>query len=264
VKVVGDLRARGIPLDGVGHEMHNAINYPSVSAMVNAIDTMAENFPDLDQQITELDVSVYNAGDTKSNYGNNIPPAVLAEQGWLYADMFDAFRQLKGKLSRVTLWGMADDDTWLDGFPVSRTDYPLPFDMGLQAKPAYWGIVDETKLPGYGLRFTSSIAAGTGDTRTVTLTATNGDVGTAWSTQVNGFTLTQVSGPPCSPKVTAPGFPVAMGDLAANATANASFKISIVGCNPNAQWTITAPWSANTYETGTFTVTTDFNRGAKH
>ena len=33
VKVVRDLRARGIPLDGIGHEMHNAINYPSVKAM---------------------------------------------------------------------------------------------------------------------------------------------------------------------------------------------------------------------------------------
>ncbi len=46
--------------------------------------------------------------------------------------------------------------TWLDGFPVARTDYPLPFDMGLQAKPAYWGIVDPTKLPGYGMTFALS------------------------------------------------------------------------------------------------------------
>ena len=45
---------------------------------------------------------------------------------------------------------MADDDTWLDSFPVARTDYPLPFNMGLQAKPAYWGIVDPTQRPGTG------------------------------------------------------------------------------------------------------------------
>ena len=263
VQVVSDLRSRGIPLDGIGHEMHNAINYPSVSAMVNAIDTIASNFPDLDQQVTELDMSVYNAGDTKSNYGNNIPPSVLAEQGWLYKGYFDAFRQLKGKLSRVTIWGMADDDTWLDSFPVSRTDYPLPFDMSLQAKPAYWGIVDETKLPGYGLALTSTVTAGTADTRTITLTATNGDVGTAYATQINGFTLTQVSGPKCTPKVTAPSFPIALGDLAPNGTASATFTVSIVGCNPNAQWTITAPWSANTYETGTFSVNTDLKHGGQ-
>ena len=74
--------------------------------------------------------------------------AVLAEQGWLYKEYFDAFRRLSGKVSAVTIWGMADDDTWLDSFPVTRTDYPLPFDMGLQAKPAYWGIVDPTQVAG--------------------------------------------------------------------------------------------------------------------
>ena len=36
VRLVVDLRSRGIPLDGVGHEMHNAINYPSTQAMVNS------------------------------------------------------------------------------------------------------------------------------------------------------------------------------------------------------------------------------------
>ena len=133
--------------------MHNAINYPTVESMVHAIDTVHEHFPELEQQVTELDMSVYNAGDNVSNYGNNIPPSVLAEQGWLYKHYFEAFRASSGKLNAVTFWGMADDDTWLDGFPVTRTDYPLPFDMNLQAKPAYWGIVDPNDLPGYGLKF---------------------------------------------------------------------------------------------------------------
>ena len=34
----------------------------------------------------------------------------------------------------------------MDSFPISRLDLPLPFDTRLQAKPAYWGIVDPTKL----------------------------------------------------------------------------------------------------------------------
>ncbi|MGB6191541.1 MAG: endo-1,4-beta-xylanase, partial [Terracidiphilus sp.] len=208
VQVVNDLRSRGIPIDGVGHEMHNAINYPSTAAMVNAIDTVAAQVPGIDQQITELDMSVYNAGDTTSNYGTSIPPSVLAEQGWLYKQYFDAFRQLSGKLSEVTLWGFADDDTWLDSFPVVRTDYPLPFDMGLQAKPAYWGIVDPSKLPGYGMTFSVSVQKGKADTRIFTVTATNGNVGPAYNTLINGFTLTQLSGPAhCSPALTATTYP---------------------------------------------------------
>ena len=223
VKVVQDLRSRGIPLDGVGHEMHNAINYPSTAAMVHAIDTVADHFPGIDQQITELDMSVYNAGDTTSNYGNNIPASVLAEQGWLYKQYFDAFRELKGTISAVTIWGMADDDTWLDSFPVARTDYPLPFDMQLQAKPAYWGIVDPTQLPGYGLAFTSSIRKTASSTLTLTLTATNGAAGPAYNTLVNGIQLFQTEGRRCSPVITPSTFPVSLGDIATSGSAAAEF-----------------------------------------
>lgn len=262
VRVVRDLRSRGIPIDAIGHEMHNSINYPSVDAMRNAIDTVHDALPGIEQQVTELDVSVYNAGDVTSNYGSNIPPAVLAEQGWLYEKYFNLFRDEKEKLTGVTIWGMADDDTWLDSFPVTRTDYPLPFDMGLQAKPAYWGIVDETKLPGYGLKFTSSIAAGQRDTRTITLTATNGDVGPANSTQINSLSLTQDSGPSCSPVITAPGaFPISLGDIPSGGTASVTFTVSIVGCNPNTEWHLRAPWSSSTYHTGTFRTDVEFNRG---
>ena len=261
VKVVRDLRSRGIPLDGIGHEMHNAINYPSTEAMVKAINTVAEKFPGIEQQITEMDMSVYNAGDTTSNYGMNIPPSVLAEQGWLYAHYFDALRRLKGKLSAVTFWGFADDDTWLDGFPVARTDYPLPFNMGLQAKPAYWGIVDPKELPGFGLKLSASTTNDERDTRTVTITATNGNVGPAYTTQLSGFKLTQLFGPRCSPQITAPGsFSIALGDIATSGTASAALSVSIVGCNPNSLFLLSVPWSSAVYHTGTFETILDFRK----
>jgi len=256
VSVFQDLKNRGIPIDGIGHEMHNAINYPSVSAVVNAIDTMATTFPGINQQITEMDISVYNAGDTTSNYGNSIPPSVLAEQGWLYAQFFDAFRQLSGKISGVTFWGMADDDTWLDSFPVSRTDYPLPFDMNLQAKPAYWGIVDPTKLPGYGMTFSLGHYSGSQNTRVWTVTATNGSVGKAYATQINGLTLTQISGTACTPVVTPPSaYPVILGDIPVSGSASASFSIDFTGCDDQAKFKVSAPWSSATYDTGIFTST---------
>jgi len=208
------------------------------------------------QQVTELDESVYNGGDTKSNYGNNIPPAVLAEQGWLYKAYFDLFRKYKYALQGVTMWGMADDDTWLDSFPVSRTDYPLPFDMHLQAKPAYWGIVNPTHLPGYGMTFSLSRNNLWLTTQTWTITATNGDVGPAYTTQLDSFTLKQVAGPPCSPMVTPPSsYPVSLGDIPTSGSADAAFTINFTGCTPMARFVAQVPWSSAVYDTGTFTST---------
>ncbi|HEY2403098.1 MAG TPA: endo-1,4-beta-xylanase [Steroidobacteraceae bacterium] len=150
VRVVAELRLKKIPLDGVGHEMHNHIDNPSPLAMFVAIEALGTIFPHLHQQVTELDLSVYKGADNTSNYGANggvVPQALITQQGYLYRDYFTAFRALKGKLDAVTFWGMGDDNTWLDSFPINRLDLPLPFDTRLQAKPAYWGIVDPSKLP---------------------------------------------------------------------------------------------------------------------
>jgi len=253
VKVVGELRARGVPINAIGHEMHHQINFPTPDSMQNAIETVARKFPGITQQVTELDMSVYNAGDVTSNYGNSVPPGVLAEQGWLYKKYFDVFRREKGKLNAVTFWGMADDNTWLDGFPVTRTDYPLPFDMGLQAKPAYWGIIGEEKmLPGFGLRFSIDGGISAKEMRVFKLTASNGDVGPAYNTQISAFTLRQVLGRRCSPVVTSSGLPAMLGDIPTGGTASASFTVNFAGCDSLAVFTLSAPWSSATYHTGTF------------
>ena len=251
VKVVHELRDRGVPVNAIGHEMHNQINFPTPESMATAVNTVAENFPDIDQQVTELDMSIYNAGDTTSNYGNNVPAAALAEQGWLYKKYFDVFRGLRDKLSAVTLWGMADDDTWLDSFPVTRTDYPLPFDMALQAKPAYWGIVDPTHLPGYGLRFAVTGKTGPQGARVWTVTGTNGAVGPAYSTQISGLTLEQTAGRRCMPLVVAPTkFPVTLGDIPASSSASTTVTLNFASCESNVRFRVKAPWSSATYETG--------------
>jgi endo-1,4-beta-xylanase len=258
IKVVRELRKRGVPVDAIGHEMHNSINYPTPEAVRQAVNKVAENFPGIDQQVTELDVSVYNAGDSTSNYGNTIPASVLAEQGWLYDKYFRVFRELKGKLSAVTIWGMADDDTWLDSFPVVRTDYPLPFDMQLQAKPAYWGIVDQKMLPGYGLKFSVAETKGDKDTRVFTVTAANGDVGPAYATQISGFTLQQVFGHRCSPVITPQSaLPIVLGDIATSGAASTTFEVNFAGCS-DAVFALSVPWSSATYHTGTLVAPVEF------
>jgi endo-1,4-beta-xylanase len=122
--------------------MHVNIAAPSPQAILETINIFSQL--GVDNQITELDMSLYS--DPKSLELQS-PEDLLIRQGYRYRDFFHVFRELKGKISSVTLWGMADDHTWLSHHPIPRRDLPLLFDEYLHAKPAYWGIVDPAKLP---------------------------------------------------------------------------------------------------------------------
>lgn len=151
LRLVRDLKSRGVPVDAMGHQTHINLETPSVDSIVESVEKFSAL--GLDNQVTELDVSVYTNPIASCNA---IPESVLAEQGYRYRDLFNAFRSLKGKISGVTLWGYADDHTWLRRFPRNRLDDPLLFDDRLQPKPAFWGIVDPSRLP---LRSSISISA---------------------------------------------------------------------------------------------------------
>lgn len=140
-RVVADLKARGIPVDGVGHQMHNSFARPTPAQ----VETTLQRFIPLgvDQEITELDVTLYD--DLTASWTE--PPADrLVRQGQYYRDLFDVLRRFADNISTVTVWGPSDDDSWLNYAFVTRMDWPLLFDRQLQAKPAYWGIVDPTYL----------------------------------------------------------------------------------------------------------------------
>jgi endo-1,4-beta-xylanase len=258
IRVIRELHERHVPLDGVGHEMHSHIDNPSPHALFEAIDTIARFFPHLHQQVTELDISIYKAADNTSNYGANggtVPPSLIAAQGWQYEKYFADFKRLKGKLDAVTFWGFGDDNTWLDSFPIRRLDLPLPFDTRLQAKPAYWGIVDPTQLPGAGMSLALTGRSGPLDAQVWTIMATNPSTETAYGTQISGFDLIQVKGRPCRLKVTPPSsYPVVLGDIAAGATASASFTVDFGRCDRETEFTLVVPWSSATYETGRLVV----------
>lgn len=140
--LVRKLRAEGVPIDAVGHQLHVNVEQPPASHIEDTIEKFARL--GVEQQVTELDVSVYT--DFTSSY-DTVPAEVLALQGHRYREIFDVFRRQARHLSSVTIWGVADDATWLSSFPITRLNPPLPFDDELQAKPAYWGIADPGRLP---------------------------------------------------------------------------------------------------------------------
>lgn len=139
--VVQGLRSRSVPVDGVGHQMHVNVEWPPVSDIRQTLELFAGM--GLKNEITEMDISVYtNPTDTAP-----VSAETLVLQGYRYRDIFNLYRELSPIIESVTLWGLGDDGSWLKSVPITRDDKPLLFDEDLQAKPAYWGVVDPSKLP---------------------------------------------------------------------------------------------------------------------
>ena len=141
---------KGIPVDGVGLQSHISMYSPSAQQNKECIEkfaTLKKYNPNFTVQVTELDMSIYS-GDNEGI--KTVTEDILAQQANQYKALFDVYKEeaKKGNLSLVMLWGNSDDDTWLDTFPVKtgRLNAPLLFDRNLQAKPAYWAIVDPSKI----------------------------------------------------------------------------------------------------------------------
>lgn len=142
--LVKRLKAKGVPIDVIGMQMHISIAYPSVSQVKQAIEKFASL--GVKVEVTELDMSIYSSPSEQEKKATD---SILSDQAQKYKELFDLFKEesQKGNLISVTFWGSADNDTWLDNFPVKgRLDAPLLFDRELQPKPAYWAIVNSNKL----------------------------------------------------------------------------------------------------------------------
>ncbi len=150
--VIRDLRAQGVPIDGVGHQMHISVNWPPLPNIKQAFDDVAAL--GLENQVTELDVSLYtDRGECWSNphaclpdLGRPVPNDIMRAQAERYRAVFALFEQ-ESSIKAVTFWGYSDKHTWLTSTPVPRNNLPLPFDANLKPKAALWAIVDSSYQP---------------------------------------------------------------------------------------------------------------------
>jgi endo-1,4-beta-xylanase len=142
VKLVKELKRKRIPIDGVAHQNHININQPPMNQIVDSIKVFGEM--GLDNQITELDMSIYTENVTA--YAS-APQDLLVRQGYRYKELFEEFKKLNDYISNVTFWGVGDARSWLQNRPIKRADAPLLFDLEYQAKPAYYGIMNPSLLP---------------------------------------------------------------------------------------------------------------------
>lgn len=116
-------------IDGIGMQAHY-----SVSTNPANVKLSLEKFISLgvEVSITELDIM------TGSN--NQLSDKLAEAQGYLYAQLFNIFKEHSANIKRVTFWGMDDGTSW------RTANNPLLFDKDLQAKPAFYGVIDPDKF----------------------------------------------------------------------------------------------------------------------
>jgi endo-1,4-beta-xylanase len=149
LKLVAALKAKNAPIYGIGEQGHYSLDYPKLQEVEDSI--VAFKNTGLKVMITELDISVLpfpdpdNVGaDISLNmklkqefnpYADGLPKAASDQLTQKYLQFFELFLRHSDSIERVTLWGVNDNQTWRNNWPMKgRTDYPLLFDRKNQPK----------------------------------------------------------------------------------------------------------------------------------
>jgi endo-1,4-beta-xylanase len=128
-ELVKDLKARGVPLDGVGLQMHfEAGKYPKVQDMAANMRRLGEL--GLEVHVTELDLRV----------NEPFTPEKLEQQARAYREILEVCLAAPNCRDFI-MWGLTDRHSWVPGF-FKGTGAALIFDEALQPKPAYFSLID--------------------------------------------------------------------------------------------------------------------------
>lgn len=157
VRMIKDLKSRGIRIDGVGMQGHWSLMDPKLDDAEASIVAFAA--AGVRVAITELDVEVLprtmdafgadlnkRATRTPENdpYTAGLPADMQQKLAKRYADIFALLVKHADKIDRVTFWGVTDADSWLNGWPVrGRTNHPLLWDRQNKPKPAFDAVMAE-------------------------------------------------------------------------------------------------------------------------
>ncbi len=132
---------RGVPVHGMGMQAHSRIDNLDVARLRAAIEDFASL--GLQVQITEFDLSLYRDVGGPEEALKAPPAGRLEEQARLYDELFAMLRDVSQLVTGFTFWGVADDRTWLDNFPVKgRKNWPLLFDERHEPKDAFRRVVE--------------------------------------------------------------------------------------------------------------------------
>lgn len=127
--LVSDMLARGIPIDGVGFQLHIAVDYGLVDGVAANMARLAAL--GLEVHVTELDVACGSAPDHDCTWTD----AIAEAQADLYGQLLEACLD-QPACTNFETWGFTDKYSWLDAQDGSP-QHPLPFDEDYVTKDAF-------------------------------------------------------------------------------------------------------------------------------
>src|SRR5580700_989800 len=136
--MVKDFKRRGVPIDGVGLQMHMSVldvDIPAVIANI-AVNIARLTALGLQVHITELDVSLPVNSDGQPR------PQDLTRQADVYRGIFRACLNSAG-CTAIQTWGFTDKYSWIGSHSRGTRGQALPFDRAYQPKPAYRAVLEE-------------------------------------------------------------------------------------------------------------------------
>ena len=138
-EMIKNMKAAGVPIDGIGMQGHYNIYGPSEEDMEAAVSKYAEIVDHI--HVTELDIRVNQEMGGQLRFSRNEGVQVTNDQKLLqeaqYAALFRVMRRHADKVDCVTFWNLSDRDSWL-----GANNYPLPFDREYKPKHVYKVIRD--------------------------------------------------------------------------------------------------------------------------
>ncbi len=133
--MIDDFQDRGIPIDGVGLQLHITYNFPAISRIQAAVNELVKR--GLRVHFSEVDIRVNPEGDVTS-----LTSARSAAQEARMKELVEVFQTIPPDLQfGITFWGLRDSDSWLIDF-WGNPEWPLLFTDGYQYKLAHRGFIE--------------------------------------------------------------------------------------------------------------------------
>ncbi len=147
VKIVHSLKEKGLRIDGVGMQGHMGMDYPELKDFEDSMLAFAAE--GVKVMISEWEMSALPTISATANitdtvafskeltpYPESLPDSVSQVWNARMKAFFELFLKHSDIVSRVTVWGVSDGDSWKNDFPMKgRHDYPLLFDRNYEMKP---------------------------------------------------------------------------------------------------------------------------------